>query len=140
MNKLSIDKLVLIILKDHQVLVTLGNGQDNWQIPTTQPKELETDVEALSRLAQTHLGARLKPGTVRHFGTFEAHAHAHGMNPEKTDKAEVKLKCYVGELQGSAQVGEGIAKFDYFWFKQKNLALQAYAGVFDELRDKGLIE
>jgi 8-oxo-dGTP diphosphatase len=140
MNILHIDRVVLIVIKDRQVLVTLGKGQNNWQIPTIEPEESETDVQALTRLAKTELAAELRPETVHEFGTFEAHAHAHGMNLDKTDKAEVRLKCYVGELTGAPQPGERIEKIDFFWFNQKDLALQKYFGVFDQLRDKGLIE
>lgn len=139
MNKQHIDKLVLIVIKDHKILVTLGKGQDNWHIPTTQHEDMETDVEALTRLAKTQLGAELKIGTVRHFNTFEAHAHAHGMNPDKTNKAEVRLKCYFGELQGAPQPSEGIEKVDFFWFNQKESLLQAYYGIFDELQNKGVL-
>ena len=140
MNKLHIDKLVLIVIKDHKVLVTLGKGQDNWHIPTTQRENLETDVEALTRLAQTQLGAEIRLGTVRHFNTFEAHAHAHGMNPEKTDKAEVRLKSYFGELESEPQAKDRIEKLEFFWFNQKHLLVQAYYGIFDELQDKGLLQ
>src|SRR5688572_26082713 len=120
MNILHIDRVVLIVIKDRQVLVTLGKGQNNWQIPTIEPEESETDVQALTRLAKTELAAELRPETVRSFGTFEAHAHAHGMNPDKTNKAQVRLKCYVGELQGAPQPGERIEKLDFFWFNQKD--------------------
>ena len=140
MNIQHIDQIALIVIKDRQVLVTLGKGQNNWQIPTTQPEELETDVEALVRLAKTELLTELRTETVHHFRTFEAHAHAHGMNPEKTDKAEVRLKCYIGELHGAPQPGERIEKIDFLWFTQKHLVLQKYFGVFDELKEKGLLE
>lgn len=140
MNKLFIDKLVIISIKDHQVLVTLGKGQDNWQIPTTVRQDQETDIEALSRLVKEELGDELATGSVSHFGTFEVHAHSHGGNPEKTDKAEVRLKCYIGELRGPSQPSARIEKVDFFWFNQKHLLLQAYYGIFDELKEKGRLE
>lgn len=140
MNTQHINKIALVILKDNQILATKGKGQDNWQIPTTVPQDLETDVEALTRLAKEHLSATLRPETVRHLQTFEVHAHAHGMNNEKTDKSEVRLKCYVGELQENAEATDRIEKVDYLWFSEKHLLLQAYFGLLDELHDKGLLE
>ena len=140
MNTQHIDKIVLVVLKDNQILATLGKGQDNWQIPTTVPNDLETDTEALIRLAKEHLGAKLRPETVRHLQTFEAHAHAHGMNSDKTNKSEVRLKCYFGELEGAPEATEHIEKVDYLWFSEKHLLLQAYFGLLDELHDKGKLE
>ena len=140
MNKLFIDKLVIIFIKDHKVLVTQGKGQDNWHIPTTEKQNSETDIEALSRLVKEQLHDDILVGTVKHFGTFEAHAHAHGGNPDKTNKAEVRLHCYIGELRGPSQPSAGIAHVDFFWFNQKHLLLQEYNGIFDDLKEKGLLE
>jgi len=140
MNTQNINKIALVIIKDNQILATKGKGQDNWQIPTTVPKDLETDVEALTRLAKEHLSAVLRPETVRQLETYLVHAHSHGGNDEKTDKAQVRLKCYVGELQGTPEATERIEKVDYLWFSEKHLLLQAYFGLLDELHDKGQLE
>src|SRR5258708_4121512 len=103
MNVEHIEKLALIVIADGKVLVALMKGQNNWRLPTTVRHDLETDDEALERLVKMQLSTEILPGTIQHFGMYETHAHAHGMNPEKTNKAMVRLKCFLGKLKENPQ-------------------------------------
>ncbi len=140
MNVQYIEKVVGVVVKDHRVLAVLGKGQSNWHIPTTEKENVETDIEALTRYFKNELNVAVKEGSVKHFGTFDAHAHAHGMNFDKTNKAEVRLHCYLLELTGELQLNPNLEKFDFLWSNQKHLLTQTYFAVMDELQKKNFIE
>jgi 8-oxo-dGTP pyrophosphatase MutT (NUDIX family) len=134
MEKSYIDKLAYIYLKDGKVLTTLSRGKDTWYIPGGKRDGNETDHEALIREVEEELTVKLKPETIRHYGTFEAQAHG------KPKGTVVRMTCYVADFDGvlepSSEV-EQIAFVDYLW-KEKSLPVDGL--IFDDLKSKRLIE
>jgi len=134
MNKTIIDKLAFIHIKDHQVLVTLSKGKDTWYIPGGKRELDETDVQALTREVKEELNVDLIPGSLTHFGTYQAPAHG------KAEGTEVQMTCYMGNFTGSLQASSEIDKIDFFWFSQKDKTSLVDHQIFNALKEKGLIE
>lgn len=134
MEKAYIDKLAYIHLKDNKVLTTLSRGKDTWYIPGGKREGDETDHEALIREVEEELTVKLKPETIKHYGTFEAQAHG---KPEGT---VVRMTCYEAEfdeaLEASSEI-EQLAFVNYSW-KEKSSPVDGL--IFDDLKAKGLIE
>ncbi len=134
MNKHFIDKLAFIYVKDKQVLVTLSKGKDTWYIPGGKREGTETDIEALTREVKEELSVELIPGTIQHFGTFEAQAHG------KEEGTMVRMTCYIGKFNGEMKASSEIEKIDMFWFSQKEKTSLVDHLIFNALKEKGIIE
>ena len=134
MHKDYIDKLAYIYLKDGKVLSTLSNGKDTWYIPGGKREGNETDHEALIREVEEELTVKLRPETIKHYGTFEAQAHG---KPEGT---LVRMTCYEAEFDGdlhpSSEI-ERMAFVDYAW-KENSSPVDGL--IFDDLKRKGYIQ
>jgi 8-oxo-dGTP diphosphatase len=133
MDKTYIDKLAYIHIVNGKVLSTLSKGKDTWYIPGGKREGNETDAEALIREVEEELTVRLKPETIKHYGTFEAQAHG---KPEGTI---VRMTCYeaeyVGTLRPNSEIDE-IAFVDYSW---KDNSSTVDGLIFDDLKSKNLI-
>ncbi len=134
MQKSFIDKLALIHINDHRLLATLSKGQDTWYIPGGKREEGETDEQALIREVKEELSVELIPESITYYGTFEAQAHG---KPEGTI---VRMTCYtalfIGQLQASAEIEE-YRYVSYAWKEKSSLVDKL---IFDDLKQKGLIE
>lgn len=134
MQKDYIDKLAYIYLKDGKVLTTLSHGKDTWYIPGGKRDGNETNHEALIREVEEELTVKLKPETIKHYGTFEAQAHG---KPEGT---VVRMTCYEADFDGVLEPSSEVAQMafvDYSW-KEKSSPVDGL--IFDDLKSKGLIE
>ncbi|HVT01414.1 MAG TPA: NUDIX domain-containing protein [Patescibacteria group bacterium] len=134
MEKNFIDKLAFIDLKDKKVLVTLSRGKDTWYIPGGKREGEETDHEALAREVKEELTVNLIPETIKYYGVFEAQAHG---KPEGTI---VRMTCYTADFNGELKPDSEIEKMDYFSYSQKHLTSLVDFLIFDDLKEKGLIE
>ncbi|HVZ12414.1 MAG TPA: NUDIX domain-containing protein [Patescibacteria group bacterium] len=134
MDKNLIDKLAYIDIKDRKVLITLSKGKDAWYIPGGKREGNETDQEALIREVKEELAVDLKPESIKYYGTFEAQAHG---KPEGTI---VRMTCYTAEFDGDLKPDSEIEKIDYFTYSQKHLTSPVDFLIFDDLRNKGLID
>lgn len=134
MDKIYIDKLALIEIKNKKILSTLSKGKDTWYIPGGKRDGKETDHQALIREIKEELAIDLIPSTITPYSTFEAQAHG------KTEGAVVRMTCYtakfVGELKASSEVAE-YRYVDYSW-KLKSSPVDQL--IFDDLYTKGVIE
>lgn len=133
MPQTYIDKLAYILIRDGKVLTTLSKGKDTWYIPGGKRESDETDQEALIREVKEELTVKLKPETIRHYGTFEAQAHG------KAEGTIVRMTCYEadyeGELVASSEI-EDLAFVGYDW-KDKSSLVDGL--IFDDLKAKNLI-
>lgn len=129
-----IDKLAYIYIQDKKVLVTLSKGKDAWYIPGGKREAGETDEQALIREVQEELSVALLPETIEFYGTFEAQAHG---KPEGT---LVRMSCYLAEFEGELTAAAEIEKFEFFSYAQKNLTSFVDYLIFDDLKEKELIE
>ncbi len=134
MEKHFIDKLAYILLKDRKVLVTLSKGKDTWYIPGGKREPGESDREALIREVQEELTVELIPGTIQHYGTFEAQAHG------KPPGTVVRMTCYTAAYEGTLKPAAEIEKIDFFDYLQKPQTSPVDHLIFDDLRTKDLIK
>lgn len=132
-KKTFIDKLAFIEIKDRKVLVTLSKGKDTWYIPGGKREGNETDSEALAREVKEELSVDILPETVKKYGVFEAQAHG---KPEGT---VVRMTCYTANYEGQMTPASEIEKLDYFNHQQKTLCAPVDNLIFDNLKNKGLI-
>lgn len=134
MEKQFIDKLAYIHLKGQKILVTLSNGKDTWYIPGGKREPGESDREALIREVREELSVELIPGTITHYGTFEAQAHG------KPPGTIVRMTCYTAEYEGTIKPAAEINRVDFFTFAQKSLTSPVDHLIFDDLKFKEFIE
>jgi len=133
MDKVLIDKLAFIEIKDKKLLVTLSKGKDTWYIPGGKREAGETDTQALVREVKEELSVDLDPVTIKKYGVFEAPAHG---KPEGTF---VQMTCYAAKYKGELHASSEIEKFDYFIHGQKDLCSAVDHLIMDDLQKKGLI-
>ncbi len=134
MDTKLIDKAGLIYLKDKKVLVSLSRGKDTWYIPAGKREEGETYEETLIREMKEELDVDIKPATIKPYSTFEAPAHG---KPEGTI---VKTVFYTADVTGEMKASAEVGAIDFFNYNQKNLTSDLTKKVFDDLKNKGLIE
>lgn len=134
MAKSYIDKLAYIRLKDGKVLSSLTKGKDVWYIPGGKREGNETDHQALMREVEEELTVKLRPDTIRHYGTFEAQAHG---KPEGT---VVRMTCYEADFDGELQPSSEIEKIAFVGYDWKDKSSPVDVLIFDDLKAKGLIQ
>jgi ADP-ribose pyrophosphatase YjhB (NUDIX family) len=129
-----IDKLAFIYLMDKKVLETRSHGKDVWYIPGGKREPGETDTQALLREVKEELSVDLRPGTIRHYGTFEAVAHG------KPPGTMVRMTCYTAEFDGTLTPASEVAELDYFRYADKHRTSPVDQIIFDDLHAKNLLE
>lgn len=127
-----IDKLALIDIKNHKVLVSMSKGKDVWYIPGGKREGSETDHAALTREVKEELDVDLEQDSIVYYGTFEAPAH------EKPGMI-VRMTCYTARYTGTPVASSEIDVIDYFRYEQKHLTAEVDQIIFDDLKAKGLI-
>ncbi len=133
MQKDYIDKLAYIYLKDSKVLTTLSHGKDTWYIPGGKRDEGESDQEALIREVEEELTVKLRPETIRYYGTFEAQAHG------KSEGTVVRMTCYEAEFDGVLEPSSEVAQMAFVGYEWKEKSSLVDGLIFDDLKAKGLI-
>lgn len=134
MENTFIDKLAFILIKDKKVLVSLSHGKDTWYIPGGKREAGETDHQALTREVKEELTVDLKPETIEYYDTFEAQAHG---KPEGTI---VRMTCYTSLFDGQLKPSAEINKIEFFEYSRKSETSPVDFLIFDDLKEKGLIE
>lgn len=134
MDKSYIDKLAYIHLKDGKILATLSKGKDVWYIPGGKREGDESDQQALTREVAEELTVKLRPDTIKYYGTFEAQAHG---KPEGTI---VRMTCYEAEFDGELLASSEIAEIRFVGYGWKEKSSPVDGLIFDDLKSKGLIE
>lgn len=129
-----IDKLAYIQIQDKKILVTLSKGKDIWYIPGGKREEGESDYEALIREVKEELTVDLTPETIQKYGVFEAQAHG------KAEGVIVRMTCYTADFSGKLQSSSEIEKIDFFSYEDKHKTSLVDYLIFDDLKEKGLIE
>ncbi len=134
MEKIYIDKLAFIELKDRKVLETKSKGKDTWYIPGGKRDAGESDEQALTREVKEELNVDVDPTTIIHYGTFEAQAHG---KPEGT---VVRMTCYQAKYLGELTPSAEVEMMDWFDYSKKNLTSPVDQIIFDDLKAKNLID
>lgn len=101
---IMIDKVAWILIQDGKVLSARSKGKEMYYFPGGKREPGESDTETLVREIEEELTVRIKPGTVRPFGIFEAEADG------KAAGVRVRMVCYTadyeGELSPAAEIEE----------------------------------
>ncbi len=134
MDNTYIDKLAYIDIRNHRVLTTLSRGKDTWYIPGGKRNGDETDEEALIREVKEELCVDLVPGTIRHYGTFEAQAHG------KPTGTVVRMTCYTAQFIGMLRASSEVSEYRYVPYAWKSKSSPVDQLIFDDLKTKNLIE
>jgi 8-oxo-dGTP diphosphatase len=134
MEKIYIDKLAFIELRDRKILETKSYNKDTWYIPGGKREQGETDEQALVREVREELQVALLPETMRLYGTFEAQAHG---KPEGT---MVRMTCYTAQYIGTLTPSSEVEKLDWFSYAQRGLISAVDQIIFDDLKSKNLID
>jgi 8-oxo-dGTP diphosphatase len=134
MDKIFIDKLALIEIKDRKILVSLSKGKDTWYIPGGKRESNETDIETLTREVKEELSVEIVSSSVKLYGIFEAQAHG------KLDGTIVRMTCYTASHKGALKPSSEIEKLDFFEYSKKSFCSPVDNLIFDDLKNKGLID
>ncbi|MFA4872822.1 MAG: NUDIX domain-containing protein [Patescibacteria group bacterium] len=129
-----IDKLAWIHLKDKKILVTLSKGKDAWFMPGGKRFAGESDEQTLIREVREELNLDLVPSSIRYYGTFQAQAYG------KPIDTFVRLTCYTADFNGIPTPSNEVAQCDYFNYAQKSKTTPASLLLFDDLKQKNLID
>jgi 8-oxo-dGTP diphosphatase len=132
--KSYIDKLAYIYIKDKKILVTLSKGKDTWYIPGGKREKGETDYQALIREVKEELVVDLLQDTITKYGIFEAQAHG---KPEGTI---VRMTCYESKFEGDLAPSSEIEKIDFFSYSQIDRVSPVDILIFNDLKEKNLID
>ncbi len=133
-NNKPIDKLAFIYIVNKKILMTLNKGSNTYYVPGGKRNDGETDHEALIREVKEELGVDLIPDTIKYYGTFT------GQASNKPLGSQVRMTCYTATFSGKLQVCSEIENIAYHTYNQKNAVGSTAKIIFDDLRQKGLIE
>ncbi len=134
MEKNYIDKLAFIEIQNHKVLETKSFGKDKWYIPGGKREGNESDQDALIREIKEELSVDLIPETMKYYGTFESQAHG---KPEGTI---IRMTCYNAKFEGELKPSAEVEKLDWFDYGRREEISPVDQLIFDDLKEKGLIE
>ncbi|OGI65228.1 DNA mismatch repair protein MutT [Candidatus Nomurabacteria bacterium RIFCSPLOWO2_01_FULL_39_18] len=123
MEKIYIDKLAFIELKNRKVLETKSKGKDIWYIPGGKRNAGESDEQALVREVKEELNIN-----------FEAQAHG------KPEGIMVRMTCYRAKYRGELISNAEVEKIDWFNYSQKELTSPVDHLIFEDLKAKNLID
>ena len=129
-----IDKVALIYLKDRKVLMTLSKGKDTYYLPGGKREGSEKDEETLIREIGEELCVRILPETIKPYGIFEAQAHG------KAEGILVRMTCYTAEFEGETRPASEIAEVCWFSHEDKERSSAVDQIIFDDLKEKGLLD
>ena len=134
MDNTFIDKLAWVSIKDKKLLMTLSRGKDVWYIPGGKREEGESDSEALAREVKEELDVEIDLNALEFIGKYEAQAHG---KPEGT---MVRITCYASPFTGQLSPQNEIEKYEYFTYEMRDLSSLVDHLLFDDLKQRGLID
>lgn len=134
MSGLNIETVGLIEIKNKKVLVVRSKGIDLSYMPGGKREKGETDEEALIRELKEELDIEIIPSTISFYGTFEAQAHA------RSGGTLVTMSCFRAEFNGKFKSSSEIEEYAYLSYDQKNQTPPLGNLIFDDLKQKGLID
>lgn len=129
-----IDKLALIYLVDHRILMTQSRGQETFYIPGGKREVGESDLDALTREIREELSVELDPSTIQYYGAFTAQAHG------KPQGTLVKMTCYTARLVGTPSPSSEIQSLSYYSYSKREIVGPVDKLIFDDLHSKGLLQ
>lgn len=129
-----IDKLALIFIKNHKILVVQSKENKAWFLPGGKREEGETDKMALTREVKEELSVDVNSKTLKFYGIFEAQAYG------KPKGTIVRIICYEGSYKGKLTPSQEITKFNFFSYSQKRMTTPVSYLLFDDLKRRKLLK
>ena len=114
--------------------LTLSKGKDTYYLPGGKREGSEKDEDTLIREIGEELCVRILPETIKPYGIFEAQAHG------KAEGILVRMTCYTAEFEGEARPASEIAEVCWFSHEDKERSSAVDQIIFDDLKEKGLLD
>ena len=129
-----VDTVAWVYLKDGRILCARPRGRDIFYIPGGKREGNEDDLQTLLREIGEELTVALRPATVTHVGTYEAHQPDGAGHP---DGALVRMSCYAGEYSGTLTASGEIAELAWFSYADRPRVPAVDQLLFDDLKALG---
>lgn len=128
-----IDKIAWVRLAEGKLLGARSIGRELYYIPGGKREPGETDAQALIREIEEELSVRIRPETIRRYGTFEAQADG------KPEGVQVRLTCYTADEEGEIRPASEIEEIVWLTYADRDRTSAASRLLFDRLRQDGLL-
>jgi len=122
-----IDTVAWVLVEDGRILCARSRGKDVFYIPGGKREAGETELDALLREIKEELAVDLVPESVRHFGTYQAQAHA------QADGVEVLMSCYTASYLGKPEASSEIEELDWLGYADRCRVAPVDQLLFDDL-------
>ena len=131
-NPAFVDTVAWVHLENGRILCARPRGQDIFYIPGGKREGAETDLQTLLREIAEELTVALRPETVTHVGTYEAHQpHGH------PGGAVVRMSCYTGGYSGTLTASGEIDELAWFSYADRPGVPLVDQLLFDDLQATG---
>jgi 8-oxo-dGTP pyrophosphatase MutT (NUDIX family) len=127
-----IDTVAWVRVENGRILCARPRGKDVFYIPGGKREGTETDLQVLLREITEELTVTLRPGTVRHVGTYEA-AQPDGGPSTRV----VRMSCYTGEYAGTLAPSSEIDELAWFSYRDRSRVPPVDQLLFDDLKAAG---
>jgi len=115
-------------LANGRILCARPRGKDVFYVPGGKREGTESDLQTLLREIAEELTVALRPGTVRHAGTYQA---------DYPDGTVVRMSCYTGEYSGTLAASSEIDELAWFCFADRPRVPPVDQLLFDDLHAAG---
>ena len=132
MTPAFVDTVAWVHLDNGRILCARPRGKDIFYIPGGKREGAETDLQTLLREIAEELTVALRPETVTHVGTYEAH-QPHGY----PGGALVRMSCYAGGYSGTLAASGEIDELAWFCYADRLGVPLVDQLLFDDLRATG---
>lgn len=133
-EKMLIDKLAWIEIKEGKVLVARSKGKDKFYIPGGKRENGESDELAVIREIKEELTVDLLPDSLKYFDTFSAQAHG------RPAGVLVQMTCYFGDYTGTIMPDSEIEEVKWLNYHEKDQVAPVDKIIFKDLKEKGLMD
>jgi 8-oxo-dGTP pyrophosphatase MutT (NUDIX family) len=123
-----IDTVAWVHLVNGKILCARPRGTDVFYVPGGKREGTESDLQTLLREIAEELTVALRPGTVRHAGTYQAD------NPDGT---VVRMSCYTGDYSGTLAASSEIDELAWFRYADRPRVPPVDQLLFDDLQAAG---
>jgi len=125
-----IDTVAWVHLVNGKILCARPRGTEVFYVPGGKREGSESDLQTLLREVAEELTVALRPGTVRHAGTYQAD-HPGG--------TVVRMSCYTGEYSGTLAASSEIDELAWFGYADRRRVPPVDQLLFDDLNASGLL-
>jgi len=123
-----IDTVAWVHLRNGRILCARPRGRDVFYVPGGKREGAESDLQTLLREIAEELTVALRPGTVRHAGTYQA---------DHADGTVVRMSCYTAEYSGTLAASSEIDELAWFGYADRPRVPPVDRLLFDDLSAAG---